>query len=173
MVAPRMLGDEIGTIHSRKELNELLKIHVKHGAIDVETGREVAGAMNYKNHVVRDAMTPVKDCFMLSVSEKLNFKVGADNVFVFFYPFYCLRPACPLLQLPPFRNSAQPLGSRIGRSSPLPATVHAFIFVARRVGYFLTSSTQSSLPEYLGMTETTRFGPRCMTITTRFGTRVP
>lgn len=70
-----MLGDEIGTIHSRKELNELLKIHVKHGAIDVETGREVAGAMNYKNHVVRDAMTPVKDCFMLSVSEKLNFKV--------------------------------------------------------------------------------------------------
>ncbi|CAN0228749.1 unnamed protein product [Laminaria digitata] len=69
-----MLGDEIGTIHSRKELNELLKIHVKHGAIDVETGREVAGAMNYKNHVVRDAMTPVKDCFMLSVCEKLNFK---------------------------------------------------------------------------------------------------
>lgn len=71
----RMLGDEIGTIHSRKELSELLKIHVQHGAIDVETGREVAGAMNYKEHTVREVMTPVKDCFMLSVSEKLNFKV--------------------------------------------------------------------------------------------------
>lgn len=74
-VAPRLLGDEIGTIHSRKELNELLKIHVQHGAIDVETGREVAGAMNYKECTVREVMTPVKDCFMLSVSEKLNFKV--------------------------------------------------------------------------------------------------
>lgn len=73
--AYRMLGDEIGTIHSRKELSELLKIHVQHGAIDVETGREVAGAMNYKEHTVREVMTPVKDCFMLSVSEKLNFKV--------------------------------------------------------------------------------------------------
>lgn len=72
-----MLGDEIGTIHSRKELSELLKIHVAHGAIDVETGREVAGAMNYKEHTVREVMTPVKDCFMLSVSEKLNFKVRA------------------------------------------------------------------------------------------------
>lgn len=72
----RLLGDEIGTIHSRKELSELLKIHVQHGAIDVETGREVAGAMNYKEHTVREVMTPVKDCFMLSVSEKLNFKVG-------------------------------------------------------------------------------------------------
>lgn len=74
-----MLGDEIGTIHSRKELNELLKIHVQHGAIDVETGREVAGAMNYKEHTVREVMTPVKDCFMLSVSEKLNFKVRTSH----------------------------------------------------------------------------------------------
>lgn len=71
----RILGDEIGTIHSRKELNELLKIHVEHGAIDVETGREVAGVMNYKEHTVREVMTPIKDCFMLSVDEKLNFKV--------------------------------------------------------------------------------------------------
>eukprot|EP00752_Nemacystus_decipiens_P008951 g7992.t1 len=70
----KLLGDEIGTIHSRKELSELLKIHVQHGAIDVETGREVAGAMNYKECTVREVMTPVKDCFMLSVSEKLNFK---------------------------------------------------------------------------------------------------
>lgn len=77
---PRMLGDEIGTIHSRTELNELLKIHVEHGAIDVETGREVAGAMNYKEHMVREVMTPVKECFMLSVDEKLNFKVRARKL---------------------------------------------------------------------------------------------
>lgn len=73
----RMLGNEIGTIHSRTELTELLKIHVQHGALDVETGREIAGAMNYKERTVRDVMTPAKDCFMLSVSEKLNFKVRA------------------------------------------------------------------------------------------------
>lgn len=70
-----MLGDEIGTIHSRTELTELLKIHVKHGALDVETGRELAGAMTYKERAVRNVMTPAKDCFMLSLSEKLNFKV--------------------------------------------------------------------------------------------------
>lgn len=70
-----MLGNEIGTIHSRTELGELLKIHVQHGALDVETGREVAGAMTYKELTVRDVMTPAKECFMLSVSEKLNFKV--------------------------------------------------------------------------------------------------
>lgn len=74
-IVRRLLGDEIGTIHSRTELTELLKIHVEHGALDVETGREVAGAMNYKELSVREVMTPMKDCFMLSVSEKLNFKV--------------------------------------------------------------------------------------------------
>lgn len=80
-----MLGDEIGTIHSRTELTELLKIHVEHGALDVETGREVAGAMNYKELSVREVMTPMKDCFMLSVSEKLNFKVRvAFSSFVVF-----------------------------------------------------------------------------------------
>ena len=78
----RILGDEIGTIHSRKELNELLKIHVEHGAIDVETGREVAGVMNYKEHTVREVMTPIKDCFMLSVEEKLNFKVRSNSICV-------------------------------------------------------------------------------------------
>lgn len=71
-----VLGEELGTIHSRTELRELLKIHVQHGALDVETGREVAGAMNYKELTVRKVMTPVKDCFMLSVSEKLNFKAS-------------------------------------------------------------------------------------------------
>ena len=54
-----------------------MKIHVQHGAIDVETGREIAGAMNYKELTVREVMTPMKDCFMLSVEEKLNFKVPA------------------------------------------------------------------------------------------------
>ncbi|CAM9806339.1 unnamed protein product [Ascophyllum nodosum] len=78
IVLDKILGDEIGTIHSRKELNELMKIHVQHGAIDVETGREIAGAMNYKELTVREVMTPMKDCFMLSVEEKLNFKTLSD-----------------------------------------------------------------------------------------------
>jgi hypothetical protein len=38
---------------SRTELTELLSIHVKHGALDMETGREVAGAMQYKDRQVR------------------------------------------------------------------------------------------------------------------------
>jgi hypothetical protein len=47
------LTTQVGTIHSRTELRELLKIHVTHGALDVETGREVQGALLYKDMAVR------------------------------------------------------------------------------------------------------------------------
>ncbi|CAM9946697.1 unnamed protein product, partial [Discosporangium mesarthrocarpum] len=74
VILDKMLGDEVGTIHSRRELRELLQIHVKHGALDMETGREVAGALKYKDVCVKAVMTPIKDVFMLGVDQKLNFK---------------------------------------------------------------------------------------------------
>jgi metal transporter CNNM len=76
----KMLGDEIGTIHSRTELRELLQIHVKHGAIDIETGRELACALQYKDMEVKNAMTYKKDVFMLASSDKLNYAT-VTNIF--------------------------------------------------------------------------------------------
>ena len=43
-----LLGDEIGTIHTKTELRELMSIHVDHGAVDLETGRELQGVLKYR-----------------------------------------------------------------------------------------------------------------------------
>ena len=68
------LGDEIGTIHTRQELSELLRIHVDHGAMDIEAGNVAQGAIKYQNMLVKDVMVEVCKCYMLSASDNLNFK---------------------------------------------------------------------------------------------------
>ncbi|CAM9153949.1 unnamed protein product [Phaeothamnion confervicola] len=73
-----MLGEEIGTIHTQKELRELMHIHVKHGAIDLETGREVEGALQYRARQVHEVMTPGDKVFMLHVSARLDFRTLSD-----------------------------------------------------------------------------------------------
>eukprot|EP01084_Bolivina_argentea_P285479 489565_1 len=70
-----VLGEEVGTIHNRTELGELLAMHVKHGALDVETGREMRGVLHYKNRTVQEVMTPAKDIFMLNTEDKLSFQI--------------------------------------------------------------------------------------------------
>ena len=47
------------------------------------------------------------------------------------------------LALPPSSNSDP--GSHSGPSFPLPTTVRAFIFIARRIQHFLPSSTRVEL----------------------------
>jgi hypothetical protein len=43
MILDKALGEEIGTIHSRTELRKMLEIHVKHKAVDVESGKVMDG----------------------------------------------------------------------------------------------------------------------------------
>lgn len=74
LVLDLWLGDEIGTIHTRQELSELLRIHVHHGAVDAETGNVAQGAITYQNKIVKEVMTEVNKCYMLSASDNLNFK---------------------------------------------------------------------------------------------------
>eukprot|EP00639_Heterosigma_akashiwo_P031244 CAMPEP_0194687738 /NCGR_PEP_ID=MMETSP0295-20121207/16460_1 /TAXON_ID=39354 /ORGANISM="Heterosigma akashiwo, Strain CCMP2393" /LENGTH=323 /DNA_ID=CAMNT_0039576177 /DNA_START=433 /DNA_END=1400 /DNA_ORIENTATION=- len=74
MVLDWALGDEIGTIHSRRELMKLLQIHVEHGSLDAESGNVVEGALKYKDMVVEEVMTSLEDCFMLPVEEVLDFR---------------------------------------------------------------------------------------------------
>ncbi|CAN0506122.1 unnamed protein product, partial [Laminaria digitata] len=63
---------------------------------------------------------------------------------LFFTAFFFLHPIyypCLTLPLPPLRSGV----SHGGRFSPLPTTVRAFIFIARRVQHFLPSSTRVEL----------------------------
>ncbi len=69
-----VLGDELGTIHTRTELTELLRIHVQHGAMDVEQGQISEGAITYVDKKVSGVMSPFDDSFLLSASDQLNFK---------------------------------------------------------------------------------------------------
>lgn len=68
------LGEELGTIHSRKELTELLRIHVAHGAMDVETGQISAGAITYQDKKVSEVMSPYESSYIISAADLLNFQ---------------------------------------------------------------------------------------------------
>lgn len=46
MILDKALGEEIGTIHSRTELRKMLEIHVKHNAVDMESGKVMDGYVN-------------------------------------------------------------------------------------------------------------------------------
>ena len=81
------LGEEIGTIHSRNELRKMMAIHVQHGAVDVESGTLMDGALKYRDMMVKDVMTPASEVFMLSIQEKLSFRVQThDKVY---YTTFC------------------------------------------------------------------------------------
>ena len=69
-----VLGDELGTIHSHTELTELLRMHVQHGAIDVEQGQISEGAITYNDKKVRDVMSSFDDAYVISAADQLNFK---------------------------------------------------------------------------------------------------
>lgn len=62
-----------GTIHSKRELKTLLDLHVKHGAVDVESGNMLSGALKYKDMRVEEVMTSSSEAFMISISETLNY----------------------------------------------------------------------------------------------------
>ena len=63
------LGAEVGTIHSRSQLMQLLKIHVQHDALDEDAAHVMAGALDYKDKVVTSVMTPIGNVKMLCVDD--------------------------------------------------------------------------------------------------------
>eukprot|EP00403_Amphidinium_massartii_P018743 CAMPEP_0178420610 /NCGR_PEP_ID=MMETSP0689_2-20121128/26222_1 /TAXON_ID=160604 /ORGANISM="Amphidinium massartii, Strain CS-259" /LENGTH=606 /DNA_ID=CAMNT_0020042099 /DNA_START=39 /DNA_END=1855 /DNA_ORIENTATION=+ len=73
-----LLGQEVGTVHSRKELMEMLKLQIHLGATDEETGKiakQVAeGALCFRDKRVEDVMTPINDAYMLSLETRLDYE---------------------------------------------------------------------------------------------------
>jgi metal transporter CNNM len=77
LVLDCMLGHEVGTVHSRTELMEMLKLQISMGACDEEEGamaKQVAeGALSFRDKRVGEVMTPLEDAYMLSEETRLGF----------------------------------------------------------------------------------------------------
>uniref|UniRef100_A0A6U6UMF9 CNNM transmembrane domain-containing protein n=1 Tax=Zooxanthella nutricula TaxID=1333877 RepID=A0A6U6UMF9_9DINO len=72
-----VLGREMGTIHSRTELMEMLKLQISLGAVDEAEGemaKQVAeGALSFRDKKVEEVMTPLEDAYMLSTEVRLGY----------------------------------------------------------------------------------------------------
>lgn len=73
LVLDCVLGEELGTIHSKVEIMRLLEIHFKHGAVDDEEKKMMQGALTIQNVLLKNIMTPIEDVFMLPLDSKLDF----------------------------------------------------------------------------------------------------
>lgn len=67
------MGEEIGAVHTRKELEKMMELHVKYGQVDEDVGRTLAGALTYQDYTVESVMTPMEDTYMLPITEVLTF----------------------------------------------------------------------------------------------------
>ena len=70
-----ILGREIGTIYSRKELKKLVEIHGGHHVSDIThaEGTILSGALDFSTKPVSEVMTPLENVFMLEVDQRLDF----------------------------------------------------------------------------------------------------
>jgi len=73
-----LLGREVGTVFSRDELMEMLKLQIKLGAVDETEGefaKQVAeGAICFRDKIVDQVMTPLERTYMLSTEKKLGYE---------------------------------------------------------------------------------------------------
>ncbi|OJT05869.1 DUF21 domain-containing protein [Trametes pubescens] len=72
------LGPHHGIIYRRAELKELIAMHSNVGQLGgdlkTDTVAIIGGALDLQEKVVRQAMTPIKDVFMLSIDAKLDYE---------------------------------------------------------------------------------------------------
>ncbi|OQR90695.1 hypothetical protein ACHHYP_05317, partial [Achlya hypogyna] len=66
------LGQDVGTIFTKKELWKMLDIHVKQEMIDDEESWIMYGALHYKSQTVAAILTPMRDVYMLPATAKLS-----------------------------------------------------------------------------------------------------
>lgn len=73
----KILGEEIPTIYSKKELVKLIEDHedLKESEIDADEERIIKGALSFSNKNVRDIMTPRIAVAVMSDSQKLDEKM--------------------------------------------------------------------------------------------------
>lgn len=77
MALDRVLGADVGTVFSKRELQKLLEIHVQQQTLHPDEGDIVRGAMGYKQKVVRQIMVPADKIFALSISSLSSIRLCA------------------------------------------------------------------------------------------------
>lgn len=71
----KILGQELGTIYSTQELVTMLKLHEESDVVDKQQSNALIGALQYKDMLVSEVMTPISEAFMLSYDATLSFKM--------------------------------------------------------------------------------------------------
>ncbi|KAE9067419.1 hypothetical protein PF010_g27464 [Phytophthora fragariae] len=85
-VLDKTVGEDVGTIFTKRELQKLVEIHVRQKIMHPEEGYIVRGAMSYKRKAVSDIMIPAEKLFSLPISfTTLRFVGHAGD------PFYELK----------------------------------------------------------------------------------
>ncbi|KAE8889029.1 hypothetical protein PF003_g27050 [Phytophthora fragariae] len=67
-VLDKTVGEDVGTIFTKRELQKLVEIHVRQKIMHPEEGYIVRGAMSYKRKAVSDIMIPAEKLFSLPIS---------------------------------------------------------------------------------------------------------
>ncbi|KAL3656354.1 hypothetical protein V7S43_018798 [Phytophthora oleae] len=72
MALDATLGEDIGTVFTRRQLAEIIDIHEKQEMIDKDESSIIRGAMTFGNKTARSIMTPVNELFMAPISAVLD-----------------------------------------------------------------------------------------------------
>lgn len=67
------LGDEVGTIFTKDEMLAMMKLHLQHGVLDVQSAAAISGAIQYQQERCNKVMTPLDKVFMLEMNDQLDF----------------------------------------------------------------------------------------------------
>ncbi|GLE04360.1 hypothetical protein PINS_up013290 [Pythium insidiosum] len=73
MILDATLGEDIGTVFTKRQLTEMIEIHEKEQMIHPEEGGILRGAMSFSSRTAKDIMTPVNQVFMLPISSHSTF----------------------------------------------------------------------------------------------------
>ena len=76
----KILGAEIGTVHSSTEMAVLFEKYVEQGNMEGEQAEMMTGALTYKDKMASSVMTTADKMFTLSINEKLDFR-ALSNIF--------------------------------------------------------------------------------------------
>lgn len=68
MVLDAYLGEDIGTVFTKRQLAEMIEIHENQQMIDSEERDILRGAMTFRSKTADSIMTPVDQVFMLPIS---------------------------------------------------------------------------------------------------------